>query len=282
MNYAIHFPDQSLSPFIKYYWFMSDVRENGYEMEDLLIPDGQTEIIFNNSSAYHRRGFGEVSKTRVSKSCLVGQRKESVLAQKEGKNDLIGVKLRPGALGKLTGIPENHLSNQIIGLNEIGIPALVALEEKLFQSSSIQWQIPLLDETFIPLFNQQSTESQLLTATITRDLEKSSHLPTLDQIRIRYNLHHKKLERLFHKNVGLSPKSYLKVLRFKKVYKYFNRSRRTFYDGKIFDLGYYDQTHFIKEFKFFTGDTPTEYYRNTLPKNDDILIRTLSQMKSGV
>ena len=60
-------------------------------------------------------------------------------------------------------------------------------------------------------------------------------------------------------NIGLSPKTYLSVLRFKKVVDRIQSGPLNWQDI-LFDCGYFDQAHFIKEFKEFSGFTPKEFF----------------------
>ncbi len=70
-------------------------------------------------------------------------------------------------------------------------------------------------------------------------------------------------------------------MRFKKVYKQVNRQRMSFYDQSFLDLGYYDQMHFIKEFRSFTGLSPSDYYKGESAISDQILRDTMSQLIAG-
>ena len=69
----------------------------------------------------------------------------------------------------------------------------------------------------------------------------------------------RQLERKFLARVGVGPKSLASIFRFHTVYKRIRQSR----DGRYGDLvrHYFDQSHFVKEFKRYSGLTPTTYFR---------------------
>jgi methylphosphotriester-DNA--protein-cysteine methyltransferase len=82
------------------------------------------------------------------------------------------------------------------------------------------------------------------------------------------------LERGFKITVGLTPKEFARVIRFKNVYKAFRQNLCK--DPAYFlDWGYYDQSHYIKEFKYFMGSTPTSLKTGLTPASDTILRKGL-------
>ncbi len=67
------------------------------------------------------------------------------------------------------------------------------------------------------------------------------------------------LDRLFQEHVGVSPKLLASILRFQEVYQGWMQDRSPTFFRDQWPASYYDQSHFIKEFKRFTGFTPQQY-----------------------
>jgi methylphosphotriester-DNA--protein-cysteine methyltransferase len=68
------------------------------------------------------------------------------------------------------------------------------------------------------------------------------------------------LEKRFRAAVGASPKKFASIVRLKYLLRQSPKSGSL--TGLGYEAGFYDQAHFIKEFKAFTGDTPENYFRN--------------------
>ena len=66
---------------------------------------------------------------------------------------------------------------------------------------------------------------------------------------------------LFTQQVGVSPKQYLKILRFQKVISAIENKESIRWSKIALESGYYDQAHFIHDFKLFSGFTPNEYLK---------------------
>jgi methylphosphotriester-DNA--protein-cysteine methyltransferase len=68
------------------------------------------------------------------------------------------------------------------------------------------------------------------------------------------------LEKRFRKAVGASPKKFASLVRLRRVLETSTIEREVLTIG--YDAGYYDQAHFIHDFKAFTGQTPEQFFRN--------------------
>jgi len=282
LYYKIFQPAPQLKPFIRYYWILRGIDQGSAGTNDLLIPDGCTEIIFNDSSVYARTDVTSGQELSINESCVVGQRNKSILARRIGHTHLVGVKLSAGALNLLSGIPESEFRNLSIALEGLKKTWLTELEERVFEQDSEAQMISLLNAAFQSRLNGNRGHDLQLSQAISRYILGAELMPDLSGIQERYQLHSKKLERLFNQYIGLSPKNYLKVMRFKKAYKRLNRHKTSFYDGSIYDLGFYDQNHFIKDFQFFTSQSPSDYYGQRSEISDEVLLQTMRQLRQRV
>ncbi len=66
---------------------------------------------------------------------------------------------------------------------------------------------------------------------------------------------------MFKKQVGITPKAYLKIMRFQKTINEIEQSGNIDWALLSHDCGFYDQAHFINDFKLFSGFAPEEYIK---------------------
>jgi methylphosphotriester-DNA--protein-cysteine methyltransferase len=69
------------------------------------------------------------------------------------------------------------------------------------------------------------------------------------------------LTRQFGEQVGLSPKQMGRIMRFNALHKQIARQGRLNWLDLVYQFGYYDQAHLIKDFQAFTGGSPTDYLK---------------------
>ena len=91
---------------------------------------------------------------------------------------------------------------------------------------------------------------------ITRDPSQTNLAKLSD--RIGYSQKH--LISMFKKNVGITPKTYVRVMRFQKAIAAVESSESIDWTAIALESGFYDQAHFINDFKALSGFTPREYF----------------------
>lgn len=88
----------------------------------------------------------------------------------------------------------------------------------------------------------------------------SKGLLRISELSNQLNISQSPLEKRFRKAVGASPKKFASIVRFKNIIPNGHSSPSLTALG--YDAGFYDQSHFIKEFKRFTGDSPEEFFKS--------------------
>ena len=90
------------------------------------------------------------------------------------------------------------------------------------------------------------------------------HRPTLrrlDRLSNDIGYSQKHFIDLFRRRVGVTPKQYLRIMRFQKVICEIERDGFIPWNRISLESGYYDQSHFIHDFKHFSGFTPNDYMK---------------------
>ena len=87
---------------------------------------------------------------------------------------------------------------------------------------------------------------------------------TVEELSKQTNINRRQLERKFSSTIGLSPKQLSKTIRLQATLKMLLNKQFTSLTALAYEGAYYDQAHFIKDFKEFTGLTPKEFYGDNL------------------
>jgi methylphosphotriester-DNA--protein-cysteine methyltransferase len=92
-----------------------------------------------------------------------------------------------------------------------------------------------------------------------RALSRSPQVQTIAALGQCMSISARKFSRLFTQQVGLKPKTFARVQRFNRVLTQIGLGREIDWAGVVAQCGYYDQAHFIHDFRAFSGFTPSEY-----------------------
>jgi len=241
-----------LDQFIECYWMMQC--DDPSPRIEKIIPDGFTELIFNYGGLYR-------AKTKdlwhlQTANLLAGQIKTYFYLENTGKTGSIAVKFKPAALTQFFGLNMSHYVDQITDLNTFGNEQLVSLQNKILPYQGDQESSRILDDYFISLLPEAATNplQNVLDLIFSKNGALSVH-----EMTVAGGSSERQLERLFKKYVGLSPKYYARIIRFNYIFQLI-KSENTSWADVVYQSGYYDQSHFIRDFKAFTGEDPSSYY----------------------
>jgi AraC-like DNA-binding protein len=258
LQYQVIPPHPLLAPYIGCYWILRTT-ESKSSWRELILPDGYAELILNYGQPYSWHDQKRQVKQDIRTVHLVGERDASILVELGAGIDQIGVKFKPIGLFTLLRQPLNELANQIANPDELSDRSIQTLCEQVFEGTTDQKRIELLNRFFLKRLVAIDAVEPLTEKALQLILQHQGNL-RIEALKDSLDVHYKTLERKFKTYVGLSPKTFARIVRFKNTYKQFHRMAQ--HDPSFFlDLGYYDQNHFIKDFKYFLHTTPSAYLR---------------------
>jgi AraC-like DNA-binding protein len=256
MRYWLVRPDARLRREVRCY-FVVEADARRACKEELHLPDGYAEVVFNLGASFDRNALGEpIPCGEMTSSYVIGARSHSVLTRDLGNVKVIGVKLEPRMLHHLIRTPLAELRDSTVTLHDLNDRALLMLERMLADCASVEDIVGVLDDFF--LRQQQSRgapHEPVIEQCVERIRDTHGAMSLTDWTRER-RIDPRTLQRKFASGIGMTPKTYARIVRFKHAYhRLITQCAR---DARADDYlaGYYDQSHFYKEFRYFTGTSP--------------------------
>lgn len=268
IEYQEYPPSEFLRPYVECYWAMR-INQAAPLKKELIIPGGRAEVIFNfnKSLIWHSSSFHPGVLCPVA--FLLGQRTSYFHISSRGPVNALGVRLRPGGLSVFTNVPAQYFNNSILPLQEVFGQQASSWTDLLLASPLLIDRITNLENflTKACKANHDSERTMKLIADV-----KGSHKESIEALCNLTGFYYKKLERTFKSTTGYTPKNFVRIMRFYKSLLEMKQANTSFTAVSL-NAGYYDQSHFIHEFKQFTGVTPSTFasQRALIP---DILLRS--------
>jgi AraC-like DNA-binding protein len=257
MTYYEIKPGKLLQPYVKcYYVYQSS---NSVAFEDTVFPSGCMEIIFNlgNGHWQTKSGDGFVTTPPVE---LWGQLNGPLPVRSAGCNTMLGVRFFPHAAASILPDKVSLFNNQVVDYRDISGKAIHTLHAQLQETKFWNKRIALL-ESFL-LQQLEHAGKKLSKVAVISDLmvalQQQDVYDTMETIATRYGISARYMQQLFLQYTGLTPKLYSQITRFQHSLQLVT-CRNTSLTDIAYECGYADQSHFIKEFKAFTGFTPSGY-----------------------
>ncbi|MBA3536036.1 MAG: helix-turn-helix domain-containing protein [Tatlockia sp.] len=167
------------------------------------------------------------------------------------------IKVYPWAINSLFNESANLFTNQSLGLADLINEQVVNLvEEKIHETQELKALAKLIQEFLIQLYqsnNHKFSPPQRIIH-IAQNLIDNPSQESIQDLARHYGYSPRSLERYFQTHIGLSPKKYMRISRFQKVLEKIQKGGSWASVAEQFN--YYDQSHFIKDFQQFTGETP--------------------------
>ena len=171
---------------------------------------------------------------------------------------LIAYFLKPYTLISLFGISAQELTDSPIDLGLLASCDATALQEELLNADSTDAMIFLLDEYLFGLSTKIKSDTRLIQYATNR-IGQNPCTEILKKVQSELCLTERTFQRMFHKNVGISPNQFRRICQFNNAFRQLNRERHKSLTEIAFHNCYADQSHYIRAFKEFTNITPLEY-----------------------
>lgn len=259
MWYKEVLPGAKLKSFIKYYFIYESTAQ---EFEDTVVPSGNIEIIFNLGAGQWKIAgqTGFVTNPPIE---LWGQITRPLPIKSIGKNIMLGVRFKPHGAAWLLRHNASTFNNQVIDLESLWGSSIRELYDRLLNVQSWSSRISMVENFLLAkcaAAETQFTKVEMVHAMM-MELSKDDFDENLVVVASRYGISSRYMQKLFVELTGLSPKLYSKINRFQKSLRLVTKEEISL-TSVAYDCGYFDQSHFIREFKAFTGSTPSNYSAN--------------------
>ena len=261
MDYQTHTPSEILSDFVKCYWTLVAPAEAHPERQKI-VPDGCMEMIIHYGDLYKQFRDDE-SDFIQPRSFVFGQLTKPLVIAPTGVTGIIAVRFHPDGFIPFSTIPVSAMENRAVALTELYGQAGAQLETAIISTRHQAERIVILETFLVKRLTDKKSIDALTASSVDVLLSLKGQL-SVDQLATQQRTSRRQLERRFATTVGLSPKQLAKIIRLQHTLKNLDEKKFTNLASLAAEHGYFDQAHFIKDFKEFTGMTPKQFFADSL------------------
>lgn len=256
MNYQTFQPKEELNSLVKCYWTLeSSVATSEIQT---IVPDGCMEMIFHYGDLYEQ--YTEKENSLIQPRCFVmGQLTRPLEIKPTGTTGIFSVRFHPNGFLPFASTPIKSMENTAVPLEKLfGLEGL-KVEKEILEANSTEDRIARIEAFLINRLIETESIDGIVKSIVETILTANGQL-SINALSKQTNINRRQLERKFSTAIGLSPKQLSKTIRLQATLKMLLNKNFTSLTALAHENDYYDQAHFIKDFKELTGFTPKEFY----------------------
>lgn len=261
MNYQVYPPCRELQAFVKCFWSLEDDGSSKRQRQRV-VPDGCMEMIFHFGDHY-RQYFSNGSSYIQPRSFVYGQITHYLEIEPTGVTGIIAARFLPEGLQPLLPVPVTSLQDRAIELSDLFGEEAIQLEQALRASDNMPQRIRLI-ESFLLSKQAQPISADNVIASCVEVIMRAQGKIGIADLADQMHTNRRQLEHRFASTVGMSPKRMARAVRLQATLRMLAQKKFNSLTDLAYESGYYDQAHFIRDFKEFTGTSPKSFFAANL------------------
>jgi AraC-like DNA-binding protein len=258
--------DQFFEPFI-YYEGVS----HGHSI-DRFLPNGDTEILidFHDTPQY----IYDNNSLKEIQAChhvwASGVRTEPITIPSGDGAAMMVLTFKKGMAGSFFPFAMQEISDAVVDADLVWGSDLGDLRERMLGTRNIAERFQMAESFLLTKFRSRLKLDPCIAFAIGEMTTRPDQL-NIARMNAKIGYSQKHFASMFRKQVGVTPKAYVKIMRFQKAVRTIGSNKSIDWRQVSLDCGFYDQAHFINDFKHYSGFTPEQYasihtnYQNYIP-----------------
>jgi AraC-like DNA-binding protein len=233
--YVEYVPHPALAPYVACYWSIAA----SVPLINRILPDGCTDILVQDNLE------------------VVGAMSQAIVLPVDSHSLTVGIRFKPGGGAAFFRLPLHELTDQTLELRSLWGCATLDLTERLAEAVTAHQKIACLEAFLLRRLDQLPSLDTTVQSAIAAIRQAHGDI-SVTILRTDLALSERQLERTFRHHTGLTPRQFTRLTRFRQVVHLLHQPALPLTDV-AYRAGYYDQAHFIHDFKALAGLTPRDY-----------------------
>ncbi|SHH36944.1 helix-turn-helix domain-containing protein [Winogradskyella jejuensis] len=233
-----------------------------------VVPTGHVFIIFElDGFEYHTFDRKTLKPNGNYRNVWVsGMHKDYLSISAHQNSEMFVIQFKTSGVSPFFDIPIHELNNKVIHAQELFGNEILELRTQILNAMSISEKFKNAENWLLKRFDKSHSAAE----DVQSILKKIQSQPVSESSTIiaSYPNSQKHLINQFKKYFGLTPKVFHRIFRFNEILKQIRNKQKLKWTDIAYEFGYSDQSHFIKEFKEFSGFNPEEFINFDFHKDE--------------
>lgn len=258
-----------LQPYLDSFWFVeADGPASGLSSWHYCLASGLVEMIFHVPPHRSHTGIMAGRQIEFPESFIGGIHLEPVMFRLRGGTGMFGISCKPEMFVTLFNLPIAELVDSYAELDAFFGASVGDLAERIREAPTNEYRVQTAAAFFRRRAAMYAQRGRFYLPEAMEYIRMAAGQHSVDELCGKVFVGKRQLQRAFQDNIGISPKTYGRIARFKGAYDYVQRHPSATWTEISYHFGYADQSHFIRDFKEFTGENPRSFLAGCVPQQN--------------
>ena len=259
MRYLELIPPPPLSEFVRTLWYCADYRPA--HKRERLLPNGTMSIVIclaHERFPYWPAGQSEGPAEWKPAAVVAGAYSGYSVIDTSTMDELVGVQFHAGGAKSFLGAPADEFTNDDTPLEAVWGSQAGELRERLLAAASPEDKLRAL-ESGLQRRLRQAVAARAEVSFALQAFQAAPNVVSVAEVTRKTGLSRRRFAQVFREEVGVTPKLYCRIRRFQQAIRQIGMGTEVRWADVALDGGYFDQAHFVNEFRSFSGINPSTY-----------------------
>lgn len=260
MIYKTHIPAFPLNQFIESFIYYKDY--NPVHTVNRFLPDGNVNVVIDLTD--HPKFIYDNNTLKEIQACknvwFSGIRNKYITIPSGRGSEMFIINFCKGRAYPFVEMPLNQLTDYVVDGDLVMTNEILNMRETILTLHFIKQKFQFAETHLLKMFGNKLVVNPFVDYSVNQILQMPSQM-SIERISENVGFSQKHFIKIFKEHVGMTPKSFLKIIRFQKAIQEIEQNKTINWTSVALESGYYDQAHFINDFKHFSGFTPSQYLK---------------------
>ncbi len=256
MRFGQRKPCRALQHLVKFYWMVEDATA-GDAAAEVVIPDGCMEMIFHFGTPFSSDVHGDNYAVHP-RAFVGGQITQSIRIRPAGPIGMLGVRFHPFGAQPLLKIAMDEIAGETVDATDLFGASALHTVERLMEADGVEPRFDVVESFLLRLTCGEAAVDPLARSSIEALTMSHGSIP-VHRLAAQMHVSPRHLNKMLRRHVGLGAKSFARIVRLQFALASIRGGSASTLTDAACAAGYFDQAHFIRDFRVFCGANPRAY-----------------------
>lgn len=258
MEFHVHVPGFPLNQFVESFVYYKSYQPD--HSLDRFLPDGNVNVVIDLTEQpkyiYDNHTLKEIQACR--RVWFSGIRNGFITIPSGKDSEMFIINFHKGRAYPFVEMPMDELTDMVVDGQLVMTEEILVIRDKVLEAGDPAGKFARAEEHLVAVFGKRLVRNPFVEYAVGQILRQPRQL-TIGELTRKVGYSQKHFIHLFRTHVGVTPKSFMRIARFQRVIEGISANSSPDWVSVASDSGYYDQSHFISDFRHFSGFSPGQY-----------------------